>query len=597
MASGINLGIFAKFHDKGLKDAESALAKTAGAVARIGGAAAAAAGAAGLGLLTSALTKGFERLQSIDDATNKLQGLGHSAESVQTIMDSALASVKGTAYGLGDAATIAASAVAAGIKPGQELTKYLTLTADAASIAGVSLEEMGNVMNNVRTIGAAYNDSLQIMAQKGIPIYTMLADELGITTDAVKDLASEGGISADLFEQVMRDKFGGAALKAGETVRGSFENMQAALGRLGAALLGTTFEGLPDVLTQITDLFDSLLPQFEEIGKVVGPVLIDTFKQLMTAITPLLAPFMQLITSLLPPIAALIQAIVPVIVALVNAFMPLIEAVLPILVDLIVAIIEPLAKFLVDLLTPLIPIVIKLVEAFAPLVDRVLAILIDLLNMLLPIFLSLIDKLLPILDVFILLADPILDVIEALLPLVEAILPPLIELLLIGITIFSEYIKEHLPEIKKGFEDFGEVVKWISDYVIAPFVGFIKDSADRLADLLDGLKKLFGYNGKSVQINANMPGIRGRGYVPGQADGGITTVSGLSWVGEEGPELLNLPRGAQVIPLDRMGSMGGGNNIVINVSGGLDSSSAIGEAVVNAIRRYERTSGQVFVRA
>ncbi|MDP1097765.1 hypothetical protein Q6288_27150, partial [Klebsiella quasipneumoniae] len=92
-------------------------------------------------------TQGMARVVAIDDAKGKLAGLGHTAEGVTTIMDSALASVKGTAFGLGDAAGIAASAVAAGIKPGEELTKYLTLTGDAATIAGSSLEEMGSIFN------------------------------------------------------------------------------------------------------------------------------------------------------------------------------------------------------------------------------------------------------------------------------------------------------------------------------------------------------------------------------------------------------------------------------------------------------------------
>jgi hypothetical protein len=39
--------------------------------------------------------------------------------------------------------------------------------------------------------------------------------------------------------------------------------------------------------------------------------------------------------------------------------------------------------------------------------------------------------------------------------------------------------------------------------------------------------------------------------IPAQADGGVTTRSGLSMVGERGPEILHLPRAAQVIPLDR----------------------------------------------
>jgi hypothetical protein len=88
------------------------------------------------------------------------------------------------------------------------------------------------------------------------------------------------------------------------------------------------------------------------------------------------------------------------------------------------------------------------------------------------------------------------------------------------------------------------------------------------------------------------------GFFPGQAEGGITTQSGLSWVGEKGPELLNLPRGAQVIPLDRMGS-GGGNttnvSVVVNAGMGTDG-AAVGEQIVNAIRKYERTSGAVFAK-
>ena len=38
--------------------------------------------------------------------------------------------------------------------------------------------------------------------------------------------------------------------------------------------------------------------------------------------------------------------------------------------------------------------------------------------------------------------------------------------------------------------------------------------------------------------------------VPGLAGGGTVASPGLSWVGENGPELLSLPRGAQVVPLD-----------------------------------------------
>lgn len=40
---------------------------------------------------------------------------------------------------------------------------------------------------------------------------------------------------------------------------------------------------------------------------------------------------------------------------------------------------------------------------------------------------------------------------------------------------------------------------------------------------------------------------------PGLAAGGTVTRSGLTWVGEKGPELLNLPEGSEVRPLDKAG--------------------------------------------
>jgi hypothetical protein len=53
-----------------------------------------------------------------------------------------------------------------------------------------------------------------------------------------------------------------------------------------------------------------------------------------------------------------------------------------------------------------------------------------------------------------------------------------------------------------------------------------------------------------------------------------------------------------VIPLDRLGDFGGGSTYNITVQAGIGTDgAAVGEQIVNAIRRYERTSGAVFARA
>ncbi|CAM3535989.1 hypothetical protein TSOC111612_01330 [Tsukamurella ocularis] len=234
-----------------------------------------AAGAAGAAAFGTALKLGFDRLTAIDDAKGKLRGLGHDAAAQAKIMDSAMASVKGTAFGLGDAATISASAIAAGIKPGQELTKYLKTTADAATIAGSSLGEMGSIFNQVQTGQQAMTDDLNQLADRGIPIYQWLAKEMKVSAGEVKGLASEGKVSSEIFFKAVQSNIAGAALESGKTVTGSFNNVKAALGRLGAAALEPSFNRLPTAFGSITAALDGATPRVKEFTKGLDAKVFD----------------------------------------------------------------------------------------------------------------------------------------------------------------------------------------------------------------------------------------------------------------------------------------------------------------------------------
>lgn len=81
-----------------------------------------------------------------------------------------------------------------------------------------------------------------------------------------------------------------------------------------------------------------------------------------------------------------------------------------------------------------------------------------------------------------------------------------------------------------------------------------------------------------------VPGLGGKGFsvpnIPMLAEGGIVTGPTLAMIGEAGPEA--------VVPLSKMGGMGG---VTVNVNGGLSTSAEIGQAVVNAIRAYNRSAG------
>ena len=210
------------------------------------------------GAISAGLYKGLGRLTAIEQAQAKLKGLGHSAQSVSTIMDNALASVKGTAFGLEEAASVAASAVAAGIKPGKDLEKTLKLVADASTIAGRDMGSMGLIFNKVIAQGKVQGDELMQLSEAGIPALALLSKQMGKTTTEVSGMIKKGQIDAKTFMDAIGKGMPGAALAAGQTTQGAFKNMGAAAGRLGATLAGPFYHQARDAFSGMTTLLDSM---------------------------------------------------------------------------------------------------------------------------------------------------------------------------------------------------------------------------------------------------------------------------------------------------------------------------------------------------
>ena len=153
--------------------------------------------------------------------------------------------------------------------------------------------------------------------------------------------------------------------------------------------------------------------------------------------------------------------------------------------------------------------------------------------------------------------------------------------------------------------------------ILGIWEGFVNSLIDGINGVIDLINRLGGDIGKlgKADFGANAmisQGIRrqdsqGFGNPTGQrlpsgygnsafanmprfAEGGVVMGPMVGLIGEAGPEAI--------IPLDRMGSMGrgGGNSYTINVSA-LNADAKTGEMIVTAIKRFERTSGSVFVSA
>lgn len=232
------------------------------------------------------LVKGWNRLKQIDDARAKLEGLGHSGQEVDEIMKNCLASVKGTAFGLDDAATVAASAVAAGVKQGKQLENYLTTVANVAAISGSTMDEIGSIFNKVQTAGKLSMEEVNQLSDRGVPVLTQLAKKFGVSNEEMRKLISEGKVSAKDLEEAL-DYTGAAVVMGSKSMTGALANVWASVGRIGANFLdaGGTGEGFFTAMKPLLAQFTVWLSGIEEKAISVGTVFGQLFNTIYTYLT------------------------------------------------------------------------------------------------------------------------------------------------------------------------------------------------------------------------------------------------------------------------------------------------------------------------
>lgn len=269
------------------------------------------AGASAGAVLGTALTKGFGRLEAIDTATAKLTGLGHSADSIASIMDSATAAVKGTAFGLGDAASAAAQFSAAGV-PLDGMQRSLSILASASAVAGSSMGEMTTIFGKVAATGKLNGEVVQQLSERGIPVLSLLSKQLGVTSEDVSKMVSSGEIDFETFQSAMEASLGPAAAAMGQSFSGMLQNVGAALGRFGAAVEAPAFSALKTLFPALISLTDQFTAAAKPLAEVVAGYLEPAISKLagylsgisFTATTEGAQSFLAALGPLLPVLGA-----------------------------------------------------------------------------------------------------------------------------------------------------------------------------------------------------------------------------------------------------------------------------------------------------
>jgi len=446
-----------------------------------------------------ALKGGISRALNIEDAQAKLTGLGHDTKSVETIMDSALASVKGTAFGLGDAATVAASAVAAGIEPGDELTRTLSLVGDAATIAGTSMGDMGTIFNKVAGTGKVQGEVIQQLGERGIPILQLLADEMGVSAEEVSKLASQGKVDFETFQNAMEKGMGGAALKSGDTLRGSLANLQAALGRLGEKAFLPLMPVIAGFVTALTTAADDIGPLVTTLGEALAPVLKTVLDALVPVATTIATTLVGALTTLAPAFATVAETLLPVFVGVLDTLAPIIGQAAELVADLaaqlgpilgdaistmlplILNLASSIFPQVIDVLATLVPVVAEVAEALFPALITAVQTLLPALEPIIPALLQLVEAVIPLLPPF---AELVTSLLPPLTELLLAVAEPLLDLLVPALGLLADYLTNiGVPALKTWWDFLGQVLGGVIDFVTG-VIKWFTDFRDAIVLLL-----------------------------------------------------------------------------------------------------------------
>lgn len=240
-------------------------------------------------LLNPIFQGGKQRAANMEQAQFMFAGLGYAEEKIGavgktgSIMDNLYKSVDDTFYSLDKAALVGSQLMAAGIDgTSEEITKVLKGVAGVSSMFGADYQRVGEIFTKIKVSDRMMGQELTQLSAYGVPAAAKIAEYLTrvgdgaeVTQAQVQEMASKGEIDFETFSNAMAD-YGEQAAKSKQLTSGAFEDMQAALARIGEKLWHPVNRGFRDFYNAMVPVIDNisgvLTPAYELFGNVVEKV-------------------------------------------------------------------------------------------------------------------------------------------------------------------------------------------------------------------------------------------------------------------------------------------------------------------------------------
>lgn len=195
-----------------------------------------------------------------------------------------------------------------------EATEMLKATADAVAAAGGGSAEFDGVitaLGQIQAKGKISAEEMNQLAERGIPAWKILGEEMGKTPGELMDLAANGKLLAKdalpALKKGFEDTFGGAAVAQSETFSGRLANLKEQFQIFAGALAQPLFEPLTRAMGFVVEKLQVLSGWFKQL-----PSGIQTFITVGLILTPVLLMIgggLLLLIGMIPAITAGFSAI------------------------------------------------------------------------------------------------------------------------------------------------------------------------------------------------------------------------------------------------------------------------------------------------
>ena len=176
---------------------------------------------------------------------------------------------------------------------GEDLFNQLTKFGNMGSAFGIqedSLKEMVRQYSQVQMAQVAYTEDLNILQDRGIPIYKGLAEVMGVTVAEVKKMAGEGKITADIYNEAINSiasNTEGAMEAQSKTFSGLMSTLQDVTSNIVTKTVEPLFNKVNELLNIAMPILDSFNSKLNE-GQSFWTALKETVDEFLPGLNPVM---------------------------------------------------------------------------------------------------------------------------------------------------------------------------------------------------------------------------------------------------------------------------------------------------------------------